>query len=141
MKNNILIVIVLAYISTVNAGDAKMINDINRIDPNSHSMPEYLTVNNNKLYFSADNGVYGKELWVYDGNNAPVMLADIYTGSDGSKPECLTMFNGRLYFSAEDGTYGKELWVYEHYYAPNIVADIRNGISGSNPGDLTVFNN
>jgi ELWxxDGT repeat protein len=69
------------------------------------------------------------------------MLADIYTGSDGSKPECLTMFNGRLYFSAEDGTYGKELWVYEHYYAPNIVADIRNGISGSNPGDLTVFNN
>ena len=50
------------------------------------SLPEQLTVYNNKLYFVANEGTHGAELWVYDGTNTPTMVADIKQGSDGSYP-------------------------------------------------------
>ena len=43
-------------------------------------------VYNNKLYFVANEGTHGAELWVYDGTNTPTMVADIKQGSDGSYP-------------------------------------------------------
>ena len=39
-----------------------------------------LVVYNNKLYFGADDGTSGMELWVYDGTNTPTMVADIRPG-------------------------------------------------------------
>ena len=44
--------------------------------------PKHLTVYNNKLYFSADDGTHGHELWVYDGTNTPTMVADININED-----------------------------------------------------------
>ena len=43
--------------------------------------PSHLTVFNNELYFGADDGTNGYELWKYDGVNAPSMVADINLGS------------------------------------------------------------
>ena len=63
MKNNIMIVIALVYMFSVHAGDVKMVYDINT-GPSSHSTPRSLKVFNNKLYFSAYNGINGRELWV-----------------------------------------------------------------------------
>ena len=40
-----------------------MIVDIN--SGSSHSGPDYLTVFNNELYFRADDGISGDELWKY----------------------------------------------------------------------------
>ena len=42
---------------------------------------------NNALYFEATDGNNGKELWKYDGVNAPSMVADINSGSDNSYPQ------------------------------------------------------
>jgi ELWxxDGT repeat protein len=70
-----------------------------------------LTNVNGVLYFVADDGVHGRELWKSDGTAAgTVLVQDINPGSGGSTPENLTVVGGNLYFSADDGTHGRELY-------------------------------
>jgi ELWxxDGT repeat protein len=73
-----------------------------------------LTVFNNVLYFIADDGTHGNELWKYDGTNLPSLVADIYEGSGYGLFSAPTVFNNALYFAADgnDGT-GTELWKYD----------------------------
>jgi len=99
----------------------------------------YLTVFNNTLYFSANDGTHGLELWKYDGTTAS-MVADIYSGTNGSYPQYLTVLNNALYFSADDGTHGYELWKYDGTTA-SMVADILAGPGSSGVSNLTVFDN
>jgi ELWxxDGT repeat protein len=68
------------------------------------------------LYFTADNGIEGRELWKSDGTTAgTVLVKDInpnisYGYGNGSNPYVLTAIGGRLFFTADDGTVGRELW-------------------------------
>jgi ELWxxDGT repeat protein len=55
------------------------------------------------LYFSAEDGVHGRELWSYDGSQARLVL-DLNPGPYGSGVSELTVYNGSLYFSADDGS-------------------------------------
>ena len=69
----------------------------------------------NKLYYYADNGVNGRELWSSNGTaTGTQMLKDIRPGSVGSTssvPLNLTLSNNRLFFFAQDGTSGNDqLW-------------------------------
>jgi ELWxxDGT repeat protein len=66
------------------------------------SSPSHLTVFAGLLYFSATDGIHGRELWAYDGTNAQMVL-DINPGAYGSEVSELTVFNGALYLSADDG--------------------------------------
>ncbi len=66
------------------------------------SSPADLTVFDGVLYFSANDGVHGRELWSYDGTTARLAL-DINPGQYGSEVAELTVFNGMLYFAADDG--------------------------------------
>ena len=52
------------------------------------SFPRELTVVDDKLYFSADDGISGRELWVYDPETGapPERVYDIATGPDSSGP-------------------------------------------------------
>src|SRR5262245_36308209 len=73
--------------------------------------PKFVTVVNNILFFSADNGPNGRELWKSDGTDAgTVMVKDIRPGSGDSDPSALTAMNGILYFGATTSTNGWELW-------------------------------
>jgi ELWxxDGT repeat protein len=77
--------------------------------------PELVVVGNN-LYFTADDGVYGAEVWKTDGTpDGTVLLKDVnaYTGFGitGSGPANLTNVNGKLFFTANDFVSGYELWM------------------------------
>ncbi len=86
---------------------------------NQGSNPTSMLWVNGTLYFAADDGIVGKELWKSDGTDAgTVLVRDIaQTGPNGtfdvkqnSTPHNLTLVNGLIYFSANDGREGFELW-------------------------------
>jgi ELWxxDGT repeat protein len=86
---------------------ASMVTEINPTpDPKNgdtflmDSAPSDLTVFGGLLYFSANDGTHGRELWSYDGATAR-MVADLNPGEYGSEVSELTVYNGRLYFSAD----------------------------------------
>jgi ELWxxDGT repeat protein len=74
--------------------------------------PGGFTVFNGALYFAADDGVNGYELWKSDGTAAgTVMVKNINTAAGASSyPYDFTVLNGALYFQADDGVNGYELW-------------------------------
>jgi ELWxxDGT repeat protein len=76
-------------------------------DPVHESSPSNFLVFDNALYFAANDGVHGRELWKFDGDTAQ-LVADLYPGPFGSDPADLTPFNGQVFFSANDGQFGSE---------------------------------
>ncbi len=66
---------------------------------------------NDIVYFVADNGINGDELWISDGTaTGTVMVKDIFPGLQSSFPNSLTVMNGLVYFRANNGAHGVELW-------------------------------
>ena len=61
------------------------------------SQPSSLTVYDNKLYFAADDGVHGEELWVYNGTEPPKLVDNINALDNPSAPSFLTVYNNKLY--------------------------------------------
>jgi large repetitive protein len=98
---------------------------------------------NGIVYFAADDGSSGLELWRSDGTEAgTVRVADIYPGALGSNPCWLTIFNNKIYFSATGASSGNELWVSDGSAAgTQQVKDIAPGLVGSAPNALIVINN
>lgn len=96
------------------------------------SYPSHLVEVNGVLFFSADDGEHGMELWATDGTPAGTKLvADIYPGPESSFPTDLANVNGTLYFSADDGEHGTELWI-SNGSGAKLFADI-------NPGSIELF--
>jgi ELWxxDGT repeat protein len=78
-----------------------------------------ITVMGTRLYFTADDGITGRELWAHETtNHSSWQVANIFrsgTNWNGSGGVYyLTAMGTRLYFSANDGVrYGHELWAHE----------------------------
>ncbi len=100
-----------------------------------------MAVAGGKLFFPANNGTNGPELYSWDGTNAPMMVKDINPGAPGSSPTEVVMLGNKVYFSATDGTNGFELWEHDPTYGTTrMVADVYAGGPSSNPSNLTVYN-
>jgi ELWxxDGT repeat protein len=98
------------------------------------SDPSNLTVFKNALYFSADDGIAGRELWRYDGAGAS-LIKDIFSGINSSSPTALTVFDGLLYFGATDST-GSGLWVTDG----TLNGTHKVLTTPLSPGNMAVFN-
>ncbi len=67
--------------------------------------------NNDLVFFLADDGVHGYELWKTDGTQVgTVMVKDIYPGVETSKIGYAIMLKNEIYFVPNDGEHGHELW-------------------------------
>jgi trimeric autotransporter adhesin len=108
----------------------------------------YVHVNNmtkvgDKMFFSADDGVVGAELWITDGTTVGTKLVkDINPGLVPSYPYALINYNGVLYFTADNGINGAELWKSDGTAAGTVlVKDITAGIKSALPYNMTIHKN
>jgi trimeric autotransporter adhesin len=94
------------------------------------------------LYFAANDGTNGYELWKSNGTAAgTVLVKNINPGINNSYPDSFTNVNGTLYFRANDGTNGEELWKSDGTAAGTVlVKNINPGINNSDPGYFTNVN-
>src|SRR5687767_9539047 len=68
--------------------------------------PEELVIVGGRAFFSADDGVTGRELYASDGTpQGTVRVRDIFPGARGSTPQGLTEFHGQVYFFARSINY------------------------------------
>ena len=111
---------------------------------------------NNTLYFSANDGVHGTELWTSDGTTAgTVFMKDINPGpSDGfafyydttayyktSVQPHFTNINSTVYFAAYDTTHNVELWKSDGTPSGTMLVKDINPLAGSFPSQFYLCNN
>ena len=87
-----------------------LVKDIRPGAAGSIGFPDF-TLMGFAVYFAADDGVNGNELWKSDGTAAgTVLVEDINPGAGSSVPSYLTNVSGTLFFAASNGVDGIELW-------------------------------
>ncbi|MBI3785396.1 MAG: hypothetical protein HY270_18545 [Deltaproteobacteria bacterium] len=91
---------------------AYLVKDINQApDRNASSSPESLTRAGGRVFFVADDGIHGRELWVTDGTpQGSSLVKDINSGGVGCRCRALTPAGNSIYFIADDGVHGEEIW-------------------------------
>jgi ELWxxDGT repeat protein len=131
-----------------NAGTV-LVKDI-RPGSSRSSSSDYLAqaVFNGTLYFVANDGTNGIEVWRSDGTAAgTVLVKDIYHGNSTPSedvPRDLIVANGQVFFVAADGLdlpgHGQELWRIDASAGAVLVKDIMPGDGSSSPNDLYLYN-
>ncbi len=87
------------------AQEARLVKDFNKTGFGSAT--RYLIQANEKIYFSADDGIHGGELWITDGTaNGTRLVRDIYPGETTSFPHSFAAVGDEVFFMAQDGVSG-----------------------------------
>lgn len=104
------------------------------------SFPDNFASFRGKVYFTADDGANGRELWRTDGTeDGTVRITDFARDVSGGAGNLKT-FHGSLYFAADDGVNGMELWKTNGTASGTVfVKDIAPGADGSSPSSFTEF--
>ncbi len=76
----------------------------------SDSSPSAPVSLNGTIYFAADNGKSGRELWQLDGDGKPSLVIDVNPGRASSHISNLSSVNGKLFFTAYSPLTGSGLW-------------------------------
>jgi ELWxxDGT repeat protein len=98
-------------------------------------------ISNNILYFDANDGTHGTELWKTDGTGTgTVMVQDINPGAASSNCENFATLGTNMLFAATDVAHGTELWKTNGLGGAFLVEDIASGADSSSPSQLIMFN-
>ena len=132
------------YISDGTENGTLLLKDINKQGNNS-SLPQHHFQFGDKVLFSADDGVHGRELWVIE-NGTTSMVKDINPGPYYGNPSDFVELNGQVYFKAKTSDDGIELWKTDGTASgTTLVKDIytgsSSGLQNSNSANIVVLNN
>ena len=111
---------------------ARLVADIRPLPlPPASGRPHELTAGRDLLFFTADDGFAGFELWATNGTAGNAYrVADICPGSCGSFPRQITAAGKLVYFLARDPAHGEELWRSDGTAAGTfLLADLAPGAS------------
>lgn len=145
-NTGLLVFIVLLLGLLTHASFSQELYLVKDINPGfADSFPSQFTVMSGKLYYFADDGIHGKELWWnYGGNVINGLVKDIYPGTGYyyyNDPFELTAAGSMLYFTADDNIHGRELWKSNGTEGGIVlVKDIVQGTLSSQPLRLTAVN-
>lgn len=93
------------------------------------------------LYFTANDGSTGIELWVTDSLSV-TRVADINTGAGDSTPSQFVFFKNLLFFVARDAVVGEEVRAVapqSTFYLTGAISDVAKGVADSDIHSLTLF--
>ena len=106
-------------------GTYDLLKDINE---NGSSNPTFKVLLGDEIYFTANDGIHGNELWKTDGTESgTVMVADITPGLNGTNMGDLMVMNGTFYFESYTSEYGWELFKWNSEIGLELVKDIFPG--------------
>jgi ELWxxDGT repeat protein len=133
------------YMLTKNDGSQEFPTDVKLIDPsanpNNYGYIRGLQAGANYMFFGADDGVHGNEMWISDGTDAGThMVKDVHTASNDDatysvRPDLV--LNDVVYFVAAQTT-DLELWRSDGSDAGTYMVKDINPAGSSNPSDFKV---
>ena len=138
-SNNSYVNIGPSYINqTSGNGSTWQVANINSGSGNGHVGQQMNLLVGDALYFSADDGSTGAELWAHNISNGTTwQVTDINSGSASSNPgQYVRLLVGdTIYFSAHQAGTGTELWAHNTSNKTTwLVADIISGAGYGYPG-------
>lgn len=106
--SNILVLSLSLFISTQTVIAASVL--LKDINPSGDSVLSVLMPINGNLFFQANDGVNGSQLWKSDGTRQGTVMVKKINPTGSSSPQMFADVNGILFFVADDGVHGYELW-------------------------------
>ena len=105
--------LILSWVVVGSAEEPYLVRDIRPgVTPGVVHEPASLTMAGDRLFFTYDDGIHGRELWTSDGeSDGTQIVADIRGGPAGSDPWNFTASGGSVYFQALDGEDHEAIWV------------------------------
>lgn len=127
------------------AFNSTYIEQTQRISPptsNNYSNSSLTSFSGGYIYYKADDGVNGQELWTSDGTIAGTYMVKNIHATSHSFPYDLTPMNNLLYFVAATQNENSELWVSDgSELGTTMVKDINPTFGHSNIGRMININN
>ena len=118
-------------------GTLDLLADIQAPIQNTKSSQPRSTVRlGDKLLFTADDGLHGRELWIH-GPTSTRLVLDLVPGSTGSDPSQLCAFGDKVVFSASTPSTGIELFVTDGTaHGTTLLADLVPGSGSGLPSHM-----